>query len=340
MARDEAAPSDQNLKDTTPNSQNLKDTDLTKNSEVEGAIRGSQLLQDARSQDVRPSRSERHKPNLLSSGAVTLPRLLLRGAATLLRLLLRSGTENLLKMLLAAVIAIASALGLIVTIEWDGLQKETEFRSALIGDIRESVTNVLQSGYETAAGVHGIKERGGPNMARVKQAYHSREDKWKAAASRIAGQMEKLDDPEIGHRWDAYSVILGDYLRLSYPLPAREKTARRRSDLELRRQNVLRISAYLESRGQGKTIGPRKKDSLIRRSAELGTYLSYYVGLGGKLSSEVNRLIEQIRVAPTKIGPPTGLSQWVRERRFGADANERPTRNNRDYGWILILLTT
>jgi hypothetical protein len=217
--------------------------------------------------------------------------------------------------LLAAIVASLLTAGLL-TIEWDGYQKETELRARLISDITTSVSRAKVSAHFIAAGVYGIEERGeGVNIARVKQEYNKRRWDWEHDAARISAQLGAyFRDPEVGLQWQGYWDAMSDYFELSYPGPEKD-ALEQHGDLRARRKLVGRIARYVESRGRGRALGDSLRKSLEGRSdGRLAKYYEDYRKLGRRLLPEQNSLNKRILAKPTELDPPIGLVRWVKAR--------------------------
>jgi hypothetical protein len=217
--------------------------------------------------------------------------------------------------LLAAIVASLLTAGLL-TIEWDGYQKETELRARLISDITTSVSRARVSAHFIAAGVYGIeKGREGVNIARVKQEYNKRRWDWEHDAARISAQLGAyFRDPEVGLQWQGYWDAMSDYFELSYP-PPEEDALELDGDLRARRKLVARIARYVESRGRGRAIGHSLRKSLEGRSdGRLAEYYEDYRKLGRRLLPEQNSVNKRILARPTELDPPIGLVRWVKAR--------------------------
>lgn len=213
------------------------------------------------------------------------------------------------------ILASLLAAGLL-TIEWDGYQKEAELRAKLVSDINISVARANVSAHFIAAGVYGIeKQGGGVNVVRVKHEYNKRKWTWEQDAARIAGQLEAyFTDPSVGDQWQAYSDIIGGYFELSYPMPEKKDVEARRGDLRSRHELVRRIADYLNDNAGGKPVmGGRLKRSLEGRSdGHLGEYYGNYRKLGRKLLPAQKSLSKRILFDRTEIGPPIGLVRRVK----------------------------
>ena len=240
---------------------------------------------------------------------------------------------SLLFRLVAAVIATLLAAGLL-TIEWDGYQKEAELRARLVQDITTSVARAKVSAHFIAAGVYGIEARGKQvNVARIKQQYNKRKWDWESDAARISAQLGAyFRNPEVGQDWQDFWDAMSDYFELSYPGPEKGDAAQGRGDLKSRAELVKRIASYLEKRRGKKAVGPVMRQRLVNRSGgQLASYYQDYRDLGRKLLPEQNNLNKDVLEKPTEIGPPIGLVRTVRwlrakiEKLTTRRADRRPT---------------
>jgi hypothetical protein len=153
--------------------------------------------------------------------------------------------------LFGVVLTTILAAGLL-TVEWDGYQREAELRAALVSDVSTSLARASMSARFAATGAYGVQEEKiGTSVGRIKQRYNEGKRAWEEDSARIRAQLQAYyENPRLATAWETYAAIVSEFFQLSYPLPSKKDAARLKRNLKSRGLWVQHIRQHLDDMSQ------------------------------------------------------------------------------------------
>ena len=141
----------------------------------------------------------------------------------------------------------AGLLTTLLTIESEGRERDAALKGSLVKDISTSLARTSLTARFIVTGSYGVEE---PNIAarpsRLRQRYNEGQQAWEQAAASIRAQLQAYyKDPKVAEDWDGFATTFGRFYQLSYPLPAKG-TSQRKRNLDSRRKWTAEIQSYLE----------------------------------------------------------------------------------------------
>jgi hypothetical protein len=140
----------------------------------------------------------------------------------------------------------------VLTIAWQGYDKDTELRATLVTDISTAFARTSMVSRSVASGSYLREEpRADARSARVQQKYNDGLRAWKEDAARIGAELHAyIEDPNVAKSWSRFEAIVTNYYQLSRSPPPPE-TPERARNLQSRSAWTSSIRDYVNDPSAG-----------------------------------------------------------------------------------------
>jgi hypothetical protein len=151
--------------------------------------------------------------------------------------------------LVAGVVAAIMATSLVaslITVAWEGRERDADIRATLVTDISTSLARARTSARFVATGAFAAEEpHTEVRLSRLEQKYNAGRLKWEEDAARITSQAQSyFKEDTVAKEWAEYAGVVTEFYQLSRLLPPKNQAKRRSRNLASRRKWRKKLRAF------------------------------------------------------------------------------------------------
>lgn len=195
-----------------------------------------------------------------------------------------------------------SLIASLITVEWEGRERDAAIRAALVTDISTSLARARTSARFIATGAFAAEEpKTEVRLSRLEQKYNAGILKWEEDAARITSQAQAyFKEDTVAKEWAEYSRVMMEFYQLSRLLPPKTQPERRLRNLRSRRKWAGTVQGYLYDTGNKISWS-----TLVNRANENDEFSHQYLQLSDVLHARQEVIAKDILELPTVYSQPT-----------------------------------